>query len=144
MLLSGWLNDARGELLAEFKVASFCSTIEAIMEANCWSGMVAGPVGGDVESWELFAWRRAVSCCRGPDSVPRGAGTKVNVMFRSAFLPTVSFVLHLQSLHERLNRSALAASRFTSAWYVHVEEKYNLKECGYRHLLEEQGWNVAY
>ena len=35
MLLSGWLNDARGELLAEFKVASFCSTIEAIMEANC-------------------------------------------------------------------------------------------------------------
>ena len=24
-----------GELLAELKVASFCSTIEAIMEANC-------------------------------------------------------------------------------------------------------------
>ena len=57
-----------------------------------------------------------MSCCRGPDSVPRGAGTKVNVMFRSAFVPTASFVLHLQSLHELgLNRSALAASRFTSA-----------------------------
>ena len=56
-----------------------------------------------------------MSCCRGPDSVPRGSGTKVNVMFRSAFLSTASFVLHLQSLHERLNRSALDASRFTSA-----------------------------
>ena len=56
-----------------------------------------------------------MSCFRAPDSVTRGAGTKVNVLFRSAFLRTASFVLHLQSLHERLNRSALAASRFSSA-----------------------------